>query len=115
MDWKKLTSEQTFSEILRDTSNHDVSYLIFKHSTSCSISAMALSRLERSWIASEVPQLVPYYLDLLSYRSISNKVAQDLDVIHQSPQVLVIRNGIAIFNASHMDINFNDIKNALKK
>ena len=115
MDWKKLTSEQIFSEILNDTANQDVSYLIFKHSTSCSISAMALNRLERNWAASEVPLLVPYYLDLLSYRSVSNKIAQDLNVIHQSPQVLVIRNGKAIFDASHMDINFADIKNALKK
>lgn len=55
----------------------------------------------------------PYYLDLLSYREISRGIADLFDVEHQSPQVIVLKNGEAVFHRSHFDIEFTSIKNAV--
>ena len=80
--------------------------VIFKHSTRCSISSVAKSRLEKA----EQPGNVDfYYLDLLSFRPISIKIAQDFGVQHESPQILLIRNGECIYNESHLGISMKDI------
>jgi len=81
--------------------------VIFKHSTRCGISAMAKSRLERS---TPVENADFYYLDLINYRSLSRKVAEEFNVYHESPQVLVIRNGECIYDESHLGISMEDIK-----
>lgn len=77
--------------------------LILKHSTRCSISGVAHTRLEKA--LPEISQYADcYYLDLLSYRSISNAVAEKFSVFHESPQVLIMRNGECIFEESHLQI-----------
>jgi hypothetical protein len=84
--------------------------LIFKHSTRCSISIIAKSRLERS----DVPAGVDfYYLDLLNYRALSNQVAEDYDVFHQSPQVLLVINGECIYEETHNAISMEEIADQL--
>ncbi|WP_250630583.1 bacillithiol system redox-active protein YtxJ [Rhodoflexus caldus] len=95
--------------------SHQQPVLIFKHSTRCSISAAALSRLERHWDDDRAKGLVPYFLDLIAYRPISNQIAQDFGVWHESPQVLLIYRGECIYNASHFDIAFDDIIEHLPK
>ena len=70
---------------------------IFKHSTRCSISRMALDRLERN-LKVNAPA---YYLDLLSYRELSNLISERFSVQHESPQVLIIKNGACTLHASH--------------
>ncbi len=109
MDWNNLTSESELEEITRLSELQPI--LIFKHSTRCSISSSAKDRIERNWKPEKVRNLKPYYLDLLSYRSVSNKAAEIFSVIHQSPQVLIISKGKAIFDASHLNINFDAIVN----
>ncbi|MFZ1529192.1 MAG: bacillithiol system redox-active protein YtxJ [Ferruginibacter sp.] len=80
--------------------------LIFKHSTRCSISSMAKARLERY----ETPEHIDfYYLDLLNFRNISNEVAESFGVHHESPQVLLIKNGECIYNESHNGIRMEEI------
>lgn len=77
--------------------------LIFKHSTRCSISGVAHSRLEKA--LSEISRYADcYYLDLLSFRAVSNAVAEKFSVFHESPQVLIIRNGVCTFEESHLQI-----------
>lgn len=71
---------------------------------------MALDRLQRSWSEEEMKNLKPYYLDLISYRDISNHIAQEFGVDHQSPQVIVIKNGEAVYDNSHMGINYEELK-----
>ncbi|GAA4845509.1 bacillithiol system redox-active protein YtxJ [Algivirga pacifica] len=105
MDWNSLTSVEQLQEIKEISKNEKV--LIFKHSTRCSISAMALNRLERAW--KEETPIKPYLLDLISYRDVSNQVAQEFAVDHQSPQVLVIENGICVYDTSHMGISYNAV------
>lgn len=78
--------------------------LFFKHSTRCSISSMAKDRFERGWIYSE-EEIIPVYLDLISYREISNRMADMYGVVHQSPQVLLIKKGECVHSASHNSID----------
>ncbi len=78
--------------------------LIFKHSTRCSISRYVLSDFIAHFTFSS-DELEAHYLDLLSYREISNQIAEQLEVIHQSPQILLIKNGKVVVYASHEGIN----------
>ncbi|MDQ3290391.1 MAG: bacillithiol system redox-active protein YtxJ, partial [Bacteroidota bacterium] len=91
MKWNALTSGEQLESIKAESEQQPV--IIFKHSTSCSISATAKSRLERQWDDAGLENVKPYYLDLLSYRSVSNQIASTFDVRHESPQLLLIRNG----------------------
>lgn len=99
--WIPLTDENQLKE-LKNLSKSE-SILIFKHSTSCGISNMVIKRFEKLF-TEEFGHLKVYYLDLLRYRDISNLVANEFGVMHQSPQLLVIRNEKSVFNASHYDI-----------
>lgn len=104
MNWMPLTDEATIETIR--TQSHTTPVVIFKHSTRCSISSMALSRLERA----DAPEGVPfYYLDLIRHRPVSNKVADVFNVWHESPQVLVIRGGQCVYDESHGGIHMADI------
>ncbi|MBC9930089.1 bacillithiol system redox-active protein YtxJ [Chitinophaga qingshengii] len=108
MNWKTLTSEEQLSEINEASAQQPV--VIFKHSTRCSISSMAKSRLERA----AVPEgLTFYYLDLLAYRDLSGKIAHQYRVPHESPQVLLIRNGACIYDESHTGISMDEIADHL--
>lgn len=100
-DWKHLTSVEQLDEIEKLSSERPV--VIFKHSTTCGISAAAKARLEAVPFNSEKGTF--YYLDLLSYRPVSNKIAEKFEVVHQSPQIIVIKNGQAVHNNSHHAIN----------
>lgn len=109
MNWNKLTSATQLDQIKAESAEQPI--LIFKHSTTCSISAMALSRMERNW--SDSAGIKPYYLDLLAYRPISNQIADTFGVDHQSPQVLLIQNGECVYDASHMSISFQLLQQAV--
>jgi bacillithiol system protein YtxJ len=108
MNWKKIDKSEVLTELKERSEQQKV--LIFKHSTRCSISAMALSRLERAWRSEEMTQIQPYFLDLLNYRALSNQIAEDFGVEHESPQMLVIDKGKVIFHNSHSAINYQDLK-----
>ncbi|MCU0354647.1 MAG: bacillithiol system redox-active protein YtxJ [Cytophagales bacterium] len=104
MNWIHLTDEKQLQEI--EEISHRQPVVVFKHSTRCSISGTALGRLERNWNTTEIR---PYYLDLLAYRPLSGQVAQAFGIEHQSPQLLLIRDGKCIYHASHWDINYAEL------
>jgi len=79
------------------------SILIFKHSTRCGISRMVMKQFE-SLFNEENKHLKVYYLDLLNFREVSSKLSEVFQVIHQSPQLLVIKNGISVYDESHNEI-----------
>jgi len=83
--------------------------LLFKHSTRCSISAMALNRLEGKWKDTDSGHLVPFYLDLLNHRDISSQIASMYSVPHESPQALIIHHGECIYSATHSGIRYEDL------
>lgn len=101
IEWRQLTDLGQLNEIV-DLSN-EKAVLIFKHSTRCSISRYALKQFENEFDLEE--KITPYFLDLLNHRDVSNEIANRFDVFHQSPQILLIRNGKAIFSTSHDDID----------
>ena len=102
--WINLTTEEQLQEI-KERSN-EKPQLIFKHSTRCSISSMAKNRLDRS---SRPDGMDFYFLDLIKHRNISNKVSKDFNVYHESPQVLIIKNGQSIYDESHSAIDMQEI------
>jgi bacillithiol system protein YtxJ len=110
MDWKELTDEKQLEQI--KTLSSTTPQLIFKHSTRCSISSMAKNRLERSAMPSGIDF---YYLDLLRYRNISGRIETDFMVAHESPQVLLIKNGECIYDESHSGISMDEIADQAKK
>ncbi len=108
MKWNNLTDVQQLNTIKEESAAQPVA--IFKHSTRCSISATALDRFERNWAKNEdIKDLKLYYLDLISHRDISNKIASEFEVEHESPQILLLKNGEVIYNESHYGIDFNEI------
>lgn len=82
---------------------------IFKHSTRCGISRMVLRQFEKTYNLDD-SQMKLYYLDLLNFRNISDEVGYRFQVMHQSPQLIVIKDGIAIANASHNSIDANELQ-----
>jgi bacillithiol system protein YtxJ len=105
MNWNQLTTEQQLDELIQ--ASQEKPLVIFKHSTRCSISSTALSRLERTWDAEQTPA---FYLDLIAYRPISGLIAEKFNVEHQSPQVLVIDKGNCTYSATHWDISMDELK-----
>lgn len=104
MHWIHLTDEEQLKNIVNKSQER--SQVIFKHSTRCSISSLALQRLQK---AKQPEDIDFYFLDLIAYRSLSNKVADIFKVEHESPQILLIRNGECIYDESHTGITMNGI------
>lgn len=112
MNWNHLENPEQLNQLIQESAEKNI--LIFKHSTRCNISRATLDRFERNWKDEEVPTLKPYFLDLLSYRHISNAIADQFQVEHQSPQVLIIRNGKSVYDNSHYGIDFSAIREKVK-
>src|ERR1700760_1554229 len=104
MNWITLQSETQLEEIKQKSANRP--QVIFKHSTRYSTSALVKARLER---AAQPESIDFYYLDLLSYRPVSNKIAETFNIDHESPQILLIRNGECVYDESHMGISMDDV------
>jgi len=104
MNWINLNDIEQLTSIREASFNKP--QLIFKHSTTCSISKMAYSRFERA----EAPDTIDfYYLDLLNHRNISAAVAETFKVHHESPQVVLIKNGECIYDESHYGIMMDEV------
>jgi bacillithiol system protein YtxJ len=109
MNWHPLTSMEQLQELI--TRSAEKPQVIFKHSIRCSISSVIKTRLDKE----QAPDTADFhYLDLITYRSVSNAVAEQFNVIHESPQVLVIWKGKSVYDDSHMAINMDDIIEQVK-
>ena len=104
MHWIHLIDEEQLRQIR--TKSHNNPQVIFKHSTRCSISSVALQRLQK---AEQPAEIDFYFLDLISYRNISQKIVEMFGVNHESPQILVIKDGQCVFDESHLGIHMDDI------
>ena len=104
MNWQPINNVDQLEKIKATSFNNP--QVIFKHSTTCSISRMALDRFERA----TTPEKVDFhYLDLLNYRTISSEIATFFQVHHESPQVLLIKNGECIYDESHYGIMMDEL------
>ena len=106
MQWRELTSVDQFDQLVNHS--HQQPVAVFKHSTRCSISSMAKSRIEREWGYSDA-QIPLYYLDLIRHRDVSNHIAQATGIRHESPQLIVLKNGETIYDGSHTTISVDNI------
>lgn len=108
MKWEQLDQTEQLLQI--DTESEKQAVVIFKHSTRCSISDAAISRFDRDWNEEDALKMKAYYLDLIAHRDISNAIAQRYGVIHESPQVIVIKNGKCVYHESHMNIRVSELR-----
>lgn len=113
MEWTALKSADQISQLREESKFRPI--LIFKYSSRCSVSRVALSRLERSWDPEKAGRLKSYFLDLINYRSISNMISSQFNVPHESPQVLLIENKNAIYDQSHLGIAFHHMMEAINR
>jgi len=101
-NWKEITSEDDINSIIEASASKP--QLIFKDSMTCGISAHAKERLKEGYAL--IDGKVDFnYLDLLSFRSVSNFIAQTLNVTHQSPQIILLKDKKVVYTSSHHAIN----------
>ncbi|AUC76091.1 bacillithiol system redox-active protein YtxJ [Olleya sp. Bg11-27] len=105
LPWKNLTTVSQLDDIAK--LSKEKTQVIFKHSTRCGISSMVMNQFVAAFDLDINLDL--YYLDLLNYREVSNEAGYKFQVMHQSPQLLVIKNGVAVAHASHGAINEIDL------
>ncbi len=106
--WNSLTTLAQLDDLVKESKQKTVA--IFKHSTRCGISSMTLRRFE-SEFDTQLENVSLFYLDLLQFREVSNQIVAKFGVMHQSPQLIVIKNGLMVHNASHYDIHAQTINN----
>lgn len=107
LTWKQLTIAGQLEDIIEKSVIKP--QVIFKHSTRCGISRMVKKQFENDFDFSE-DELDLYYLDLLSYRDVSNDIQNKFNVQHQSPQLIILKNKAVVAHASHGSINDLDLK-----
>ena len=109
VNWTELTDILQLMEIEAISQERPV--VIFKHSTRCSISRMALKQFEREFDLEGVVDA--YFLDLIAHRDISNEIASRFSIYHESPQLILIKNGKAVYDVSHSDIDAEALKSKI--
>jgi len=112
LPWVEITSTNQLNDLLHNVGEKPI--LLFKHSTRCSISSMALNGFERNWTSGKELCDI-YFIDLLKYRDVSNLVAELTGVEHQSPQAIVIKGKEIIYDESHSGIDARRIESILSK
>lgn len=110
LSWIELKSIEELDIAIEKSKEKPV--LLFKHSTRCGISSMALNSFETQWNGGDEMDI--YYLDLLNYRDISNAIAEKTNVFHQSPQVIVLKNNEVVYTATHSSINAQQALDSIK-
>ena len=106
INWTYLDNNDAIEDVVDQSYKHPC--LIFKHSIRCSLSAIAKHRLENDWDFND-GELQPFFLDLINYRALSTLVADRFAIEHESPQVLLIKDGICTYNVSHLDIKVREL------
>lgn len=110
LNWTDLTELEQLDVLVEESTERPV--LIFKHSTRCPVSRMALKNFENEYDIEEGKARI-YFLDLLEYRDISNEIAERFGVTHQSPQLILIKDGKAVYDTSHSDIDAGTVKSKI--
>lgn len=105
LPWITLNDVAQLNEI--EEKSKTKTQVIFKHSTRCGISRMVMNQFVDAYDVDSKLDL--YYLDLLNYREVSNETGYKFQLMHESPQLLVIKNGTVVTNASHGEINSIDL------
>lgn len=106
--WKEITTLEELDKL--EEESQEKTLVIYKHSTRCGVSRMVLRQFESEY---DLPKSAPvnlYFLDLISHREVSNKIAEKFKIHHESPQLIIIKNGKAVYHASHQSISAKNIR-----
>jgi len=106
VNWIPLTNLAQLNDI--ENMSNVKPIVIFKHSTRCSISRFALKQFEREYDLDKTVDA--FFLDLIEHRDVSNEIANKFGVYHESPQLILIKNGKAVYDVSHSDISAEALK-----
>ncbi|WP_029037471.1 bacillithiol system redox-active protein YtxJ [Salinimicrobium xinjiangense] len=106
--WHALTESRQLEEIEKESNDKLIG--IFKHSTRCGISRMVLNSFEKEYDLEKDKEVKLYFLDLIANRNISNEVAERFGVRHESPQLILLKDGKVVHHASHHSIHMQDVK-----
>ncbi len=112
VNWIPLTSLEQINEIKKKSKTKPMA--IFKHSTRCGISRSVIKSFDSTYPESLTDKIDVYYLDLLNHRDLSSEVGYAFQVLHQSPQFMLIHRGKAVVHASHYDITRIDLEKIVK-
>src|SRR5438874_1081482 len=104
LNWITLTDIEQLTAIIEKS--YKKPQVIFKHSTRCTVSGVALKRMEKAGI---IPDADFYFIDLLGFRKISDTISEYFNVYHESPQILLIKNGECIYDESHLGITMQEL------
>jgi bacillithiol system protein YtxJ len=104
LNWITLTDIEQLTAIIEKS--YKKPEVLFKHNAHCSVGGAALKRMEKAGIT---PDADFYFTDLLRFRKISDKISENFDVSHESPQVLLIKNGECIYDESHLEITMQEL------
>ena len=112
MNWRFLERISDIDLLIDSENQNNSTFVIFKHSTRCSISSVAKTRLEYNWEKVN-PEVPIYIVDLIRFRELSNYIAERFKVVHQSPQLILVENSNATFDCSHLSINSKQVASKL--
>jgi len=107
LNWQELETNEQLQDLIKNS--EEKPQLIFKHSTSCSISSMALNRFKNAWNKHHTDSVQVNYLDILRNRNISNEIADVFQIRHESPQLLLVKSGECIHDSSHLGISLDKV------
>ncbi len=110
MNWIPLTTEEQFSELLERSK--DKLQLIYKHSTRCSLSTVIKQALDDE---DPPPGVDFYFLNVIADRALSGKIARHLHIHHESPQVILLKDGECVFSQSHFSITMDEIRREVER
>ncbi len=110
-NWNVLTEEEELQGVME--ASHNRLQLVYKHSFTCGICHMTLENIEDSFDELE-EQADMHFVDVKNARPVSNLLADKLDVRHESPQVIIIREGKAVWDESHHAIKGEEILKQLE-
>lgn len=101
--WDYLTHSEQLKTMEEESFKRTI--VVFKHSTRCGISRMVLRNFENAYKMKENAPVELWFLDLLAHRDLSDEIAARFGVRHESPQLLILKEGKVVHHASHQDID----------
>lgn len=101
----KINNRETLDKLITDSKSEPV--VIFKHSNSCGISSAAYREMEK--LENQVN-----LLEVQSARDVSRQLADLTGIPHETPQVIVLKDGKAVWNASHFEVKAGAVMQALE-
>lgn len=107
---KTIKSTEEFEKLVKEKKD----FIIYKHSSTCSLSALAKREVEKFQQENQSEDYPIYEVLVLESRPVSNYIAEKSNTTHQSPQILLFKDGVCRKNFSHKSVNVGEIKQAVR-